>query len=144
MKKRTSDCLIRMVKERTFVVEDIRAGSIRKIEKMITDACGTKIKEYDLWTETDELQEAKVFLRSLREIVIDLLQHLGYRDFQYLYFEYRECNGEHMFGRAYGGLWWQITIRKIGQGHIIIAFVVFQDCSCVKLNIICKPLYGLC
>ena len=66
-----------MIKERTFVVEDIRAGSIREIEKMITDACGTKIKEYNLWTETDGLQEVKVYLRSLREIIIDLLRHLG-------------------------------------------------------------------
>ncbi len=51
-----SDRLIRMIKERAFVVEDIRAGSIWEIEKMITDTCSTKIKEYDLWTETDGLQ----------------------------------------------------------------------------------------
>jgi hypothetical protein len=60
---------------------------------MKKDACGSKIKEYNLWTETDGVQEVKVYLRSLREIVVDLLQHLGYRDFKYLDFEYRECDG---------------------------------------------------
>jgi hypothetical protein len=84
--------------------------------------------------ETDGLQEVKVYLRSLREIIIDLLWHLGYRDFQYLYFEYRECNGERMFGAANGGLWWQITVQKIGQGHVLIALVVFQDGSWVKMK----------
>jgi hypothetical protein len=39
-----SDRLIRMIKERAFVVEDICAGSIWDIEKMITDSCSTKIK----------------------------------------------------------------------------------------------------
>ena len=97
-----------------------------------------------MWREIDGVQDVKVYLRSLREIVKDLLQHFGYRDLQYLHFEYREIDGERMFGSANGGIWWQITVRKIGQGHVLVALVVFQDGSWVKLNLTCDPLYGPC
>jgi hypothetical protein len=133
-----------MLKERAFILEDLHADSIREIEKLISDSCKGKIKEYDLWTEMDGLQEVKLYLRTLRQIIEDLLRHLGYRDLQYLHFEYRECNGERIFGPANGGLWWQITVRKIGQGHVLIALVVFQDGSWVKMNLSCEPLYGPC
>ncbi len=102
---------------RAIVIEDIRADSIREIEKMISDSCLSKISEHDLSRTIDGEQEVKVYLRSLREIVEDLLQHLGYRDLQYLHIEYREVNGKRMFGSANGGIWWQITVQKIGQGH---------------------------
>ena len=49
-----------------------------------------------------------------------------------------------MFGSANGGIWLQITVRKIGQGHILVALVVFQNGSWVKMNLTCEPLYGLC
>ena len=90
------------------------------------------------------MHEVKLYLRTLRQIIEDLLRHLGYRDLHYLHFEYRECNGERIFGPANGGLWWQITVRKIGQGHVLIALVVFQDGSWVKMNLSCEPLYGPC
>jgi hypothetical protein len=144
LKKRTSNCLLGMLKERAFILEDLHADSIREIEKLISDSCKGKIREYDLWTEMDGLQEVKLYLRTLRQIIEDLLRHLGYRDLQYLHFEYRECNGERIFGPANGGLWWQITVRKIGQGHVLIALVVFQDGSWVKMNLSCEPLYGPC
>ncbi len=117
---------------------------IREIEKLITVSCRGKITEYDLWTEMDGLQEVKLYVRNLQHIIKDLLQHLGYRDLQYLHFEYREMNGGPMFGPATGGIWWQIAVRKIGQDHVLIALVVFQDGSCVKLNLIWEPLYGPC
>jgi hypothetical protein len=142
LKKRTSDCLLGMLKERAFILKDLHVDSIREIEKLISDSCKGKIREYDLWTEMDGLQEVKLYLRTLRQIIEDLLRHLGYRDLQYLHFEYRECNGERIFGPANGGLWWQITVRKIGQGHVLIALVVFQDGSWVKMNLSCEPLYG--
>jgi hypothetical protein len=144
LKKRTSDRLLGMLKERAFILEDLRADSILEIEKLISDSCKGKITEYDLWTEMDGLQEVKLYLRTQRQIIEDLLRHLGYRDLQYLHFEYRECNGERIFGPANGGLWWQITVRKIGQGHVLIALVVFQDGSFVKMNLSCEPLYGPC
>ena len=100
LKKRTSDRLIGMIKTRAFVIEDIRADSIREIEKMISDSCRSKITEHDLWREIDGVQDVKVYLRSLPEIVNDLLLHLGYHDLQYLHFEYQEVYGEHMFGSA--------------------------------------------
>ena len=89
-----------MIKTRAFFIEDIRADSIREIEKMISDSCHSKITEHDLWREIDGVQDVKVFLRFLLEIVEDLLQHLGYRDLQYLHFECREIIGERMFGSA--------------------------------------------
>ncbi len=52
-------------------------------------------------------------------------------------------HGERMFGPANGGLWWQITVRKIGEGHVLIALIVFQDDSWVKMNLSCEPLYDL-
>jgi hypothetical protein len=144
LKKRTSNRLTAMIKQRAFVIEDIRADTIREIEKMITDSSSSKILEYDLSRESDGVQEVKVYLRSLRHIIEDLLRHLGYRDLQYLHFEYREMHGERMFGPANGGLWWQITVRKIGEGHVLIALIVFQDGSWVKMNLFCEPLYGPC
>jgi hypothetical protein len=144
LKKRTSDRLLGMLKERAFIIEDLRADSIREIEKLISDSCRGKITEYDLWTGMDGLQEVKVYVRTLRHIIEDLLRHLGYRDLQYLHFEYREMNGERIFGPANGGIWWQITVRRIGQGHVLIALVVFQDGSWVKMNLTCEPLYGPC
>ncbi len=80
-----------MIKERAFVVEDILAGSIWEIEKMITDACSTRIKEYDLWTETDGLQEVKVYLRLLREIIIQRI-----RCFPFKSDKAWKCNPRHL------------------------------------------------
>ncbi len=43
---------------------------------------------------------------------------IGYRDLQYLYFEYQEVNDERTLGPANEGLWLQITVWKIGHGHV--------------------------
>ena len=51
LKKRTSDRLIAMIKTRAFVIEDIRADSIREIEKIISDSCRSKITELDHCSE---------------------------------------------------------------------------------------------
>ena len=142
LKKRTSDRLISMPKKRDFVIEDIRAETIRELEHLIADCSRSKISGYDLWTQVDGKQEVKVYLRSLKQIVEGILADLGFRNRQYLYFEYREKNGERMFGPANGGIWWQITVRQIGSGHVLIAIVVFQDGSWVKMNLSCEPLYG--
>ena len=131
-----------MIKRRAFIVEDLNAESIREIEKMISDSSSSKISEFDIWEKIDGEQEIKVYLRSLRHIVEDLLAEMGYRDLQYLHFEYREVDGERIFGAANGGIRWQITVRQIGAGHILVAIVVFQDGSWVKMNISCEPLYG--
>ena len=50
-----------------------------------------------------------------------ILADLGFRDLQYLWFEYREVDGERVFGPANGATWWRITVRKIGSGHVLIA-----------------------
>jgi len=50
----------------------------KEIEKLITNSCRGKITEYDLWTEMDDLQEVKLYVRILRRIIKDLLLHLGY------------------------------------------------------------------
>ena len=42
----------------------------------------------------------------------------------------------------YCEIWWQITVRQIGSGHVLIALVVFQDGSWVRMNLPCEPLYG--
>jgi hypothetical protein len=131
-----------MIKERAFVIEDLRAETIREIEKMISDSCSSKISEFDLRTKMDGKQEVKLYLRSLRHIVEDLIAEMGYQNLQYLHFEYREVDGKRMFGAANGGIWWQITVRHIGAGHFLIAIVVFQDGSWVKKNLSCEPLYG--
>jgi len=49
-----------MLKERAFILEDLHADSIWEIGKFISDSCKGKIKEYDLWTEMDGLQEVKL------------------------------------------------------------------------------------
>ena len=100
--------LIGMIKQRAFVIKDTRAETIREIEEMISDSSSSKILEYDLWRESDGVQdsEVKVYLRFLLHIIADLLRQLGYRDLQYLHFEYREMHGERIFGPANGGIWW--------------------------------------
>ena len=97
-----------MIKQRAFVIKDTRAETIREIEKMISDSSSSKNLEYDLWRESYGVQdlEVKVYFRLLRQIIADLLLHLGYRDLQYLHFEYREMHGERIFGPANGGIWW--------------------------------------
>ena len=142
LKKKTSDRLIRMIKRRAFVIEDIHADLIREIEKMISDSSTSKISEFDLWQKIDGKQDVKAYLRSLRRIIEDLVAHLGYRNLQHLHFEYKEIDGERVFGAANGGIWWQITVRQIGAGHVLLALIVFQDGSWVKMNLSCEPLYG--
>ena len=142
LKMKTSDRLIRMIKRRDFVIEDIQADSIREIQKMISDSSSSKISEFDLWRKIDGKQDVKVYLRSLRRIIEELAAYLGYRNLQYLHFEYKEIDGERVFGAANGGIWWQITVRQIGTGHVLLAIVVFQDGSWVKMNLSCEPLYG--
>jgi hypothetical protein len=142
LKKRTSDRLLAMLKRRDFVIEDIRSETIRELETLISDCSRSKISEYDLWTQGDGKQEVKVYLRSLKQIVEGILADLGFKNLQYLWFEYREVNGERVFGPANGAIWWQITVRQIGSGHVLIALVIFQDGSWVKMNLTCEPLYG--
>ena len=57
-------------------------------------------------------------------------------------FEYKEIDGERVVGAANGGIWWQITVRQIGAGHVLLALIVFQDGSWVKLSLSCEPIYG--
>jgi hypothetical protein len=83
-----------------------------------------------------------LYLRSLKQIIEGILAELGFRNLQYLWFEYREVNGERVFGPANGAIWWQITVRQIGSGHVLIAIVVFQDGSWVRMHLSCEPLYG--
>ncbi len=84
------------------------------------------------FARSETLHESGWFARSetLHEesaTYINLLLHLGYRDLQYLHFEDREMKCERIFGPANGIIWKQITVQKIGQSHIVIALVVFQD-----------------
>jgi hypothetical protein len=65
-----------MLKKRAFIIEDLRADSIWKIEKLISYSCKGKITKYDLWTEMDGLQEVKLYWRNLRHMIKDLLLHL--------------------------------------------------------------------
>jgi hypothetical protein len=102
----------------------------------------SKISEFDLWRKVDGIHDVKVYLRSLKHTVEDLLAELGYRDLQYLHFEYCEVDGERIFGATNGGIWWQITASKIGAGHVLIAIVFFQVGSWVEMNLSCKPLHG--
>ena len=73
LRKKTSDRLIRMIKRRAFVIEDIHADSIREIEKMISDSSTSKISELDLWKKIDGKQVVKGYLRSLRRIIENLV-----------------------------------------------------------------------
>ena len=54
MKKRASDCLLGMLKERAFILEDIHADSIREIEILISDSCRLGVKR----TYSDQPMEA--------------------------------------------------------------------------------------
>ena len=63
---------------RDFVIEDIRAETIRELETLIWDCSRNKISEYDLWTKADGKQEVKVYLRSLKLIIQDILADLGF------------------------------------------------------------------
>ena len=81
-------------------------------------------------------------MRSLKQIVEDILADLGFGNLQYLWFEYREVNGERRYGPANGAIWWQITVRQIGKGHVLVAIIIFQDGSWVKMNLFCEPVMG--
>ena len=45
---KTSDRLIRMIKRRDFVIEDIQADSIRELQKVSSDSSSSKISEFFL------------------------------------------------------------------------------------------------
>jgi hypothetical protein len=92
--------------------------------------------------KADGKQEVKAYLRSLKLIIQDILADLGFANLQYLWFEYLEVNGERRYGPANGGIWWQITVREIGEGHVLVAIIIFQDGSWVKMNLSCEPIYG--
>ncbi len=66
-KKRTSDRLIGSMKARAFIIEDIRADSIRNIEKLISDSCRRKITELNMWREIDGVQEMVFYLRIVKD-----------------------------------------------------------------------------
>ncbi len=125
LKKYTGDDLLAMIRRKDFVREDIRYETIRELEQIIEKGSGSKIFECDLWSKEDGKQEVKVYLRSLRQIVKGILADLEFRDLQYLWFEYRELDGERVFRPAHGTIWWQITVRHIGSGHVLIAIVLF-------------------
>ena len=59
---------------RAFVIEDIRADSIREIEKMISYSCCSKLSEHDLWREIDGVQDVKVYLSPLLMLNVHMWQ----------------------------------------------------------------------
>jgi hypothetical protein len=93
-------------------------------------------------TKDDGKQDIKKHVRSLKHLVEGILPNLGFKNLQYLWFEYRQVNGERVFGPANGAIWGQITVRQIGSRHVLIAIVVFQDGSWVKMYLSCEPLNG--
>jgi hypothetical protein len=101
LKKRIPDGLLGMLKERAFIVEGLRVGSILEIEKMISDSCRCKIIEYDFMDSNGLFASSEsLFEKSATDNRrLDLL-HLRYRDLQYLHFEHQEYNREHIFGPA--------------------------------------------
>jgi hypothetical protein len=65
LKKKTSDSLISMIKRRDFVIEDIRAETIRELETLISDYSRCKISQYNIWTKAYGKQEVKAYLRKI-------------------------------------------------------------------------------
>ena len=66
--------------EMIFVPEEIRAETIRELEKIVTSSSGSKIYEYEFWAKDDGKQEVKLYLRSLRQIIEGILAYLGFRN----------------------------------------------------------------
>jgi hypothetical protein len=64
-----------MTKRRDLVIEDIYAETIWELEMLITDCSRSSISEleYYLWTQDDDKQELKVYLRSMMQAVEDIL-----------------------------------------------------------------------
>jgi hypothetical protein len=123
------------------VIEDTRAETIQELETLISDCSRSKISEYDLWTKADGKQEVKAYLK-----VIDNPRHFGGSRIKkypvFLWFECEEMNGERRYGPANGAIWWQITVCQIGKGHVLVALIIFQDGSWVKMNLSCEPIFG--
>ena len=71
---------------------------------IVTTSSGRKIYEYDFCTKDNGKQEVKLYLRSLRQIIQGILAYLGFRNLQYLWFEYREVDGERVFGPVNGAI----------------------------------------
>ena len=109
---------------------------------IVTTSSGSNIYEYYFCTMDHGKQEVKLYLRSLRQIIEGIFAYLGFRNLQYLWFEYQEVAGERVFGPANGAICWQVAVRQIGSGHVLIAIVVFPDGSWVRIKISCEPLYG--
>ena len=61
---------------------------------MIVTSGRSNIYEYDFCTKDYGKQELKLYLRSLRQIIEGILAYLGFRNLQYLWFEYREVDGD--------------------------------------------------
>jgi hypothetical protein len=51
-------------------------------------------------------------------------------------------NGERRYGPANGAIWWEITVRQIGKGCVLVAIIFSRDGSWVKMNLSCEPSYG--
>jgi hypothetical protein len=102
--KKISDRLRSVFKRRDFVREDIRSETIRQLETHISDCGRSKISEYDLCTQAYGKQEVRVFLRSLRQIAEGILADLRFENIQYLWSEFKEKSGQHIFGPANGAI----------------------------------------
>jgi len=134
--------------------EDVDAGELSRLQQLIArpGESGGVLTRTEFTVSkfcTEEKLKKRTSDRLLamlkrRDFVIDegILADLGFKNLQYLWFEYREVNGERVFGPANGAIWWQITVRQIGSGHVLIALVIFQDGSWVRMNLTCEPLYG--
>ncbi len=115
--------------------------TILELETLISDCIRSKISEYNLWTKADGKQEVKAYLRTLKLIFQDILADLGFENLQYLWFEYREVNGERRSGPANEAIWLQITVRQIEKGHVLVTIIIFQDGSWVKINLSFELIY---
>lgn len=139
--KRTSNRIIRMIKQKDFKPADIRTDRIQQIESWIDKADGGAIFEYDVWKAGDGKQDLKLYLRNLRTIMEDLVADGEYAGYQYLSFELLERDNCRAFGPANSSVWWQINAELIGIDKVLLAIIIFTDGSWNKKKLSCEALY---
>ncbi len=59
-----------MLRRDDFVPVDIRAETIRELEKIVTKSSGSKIFEYDFWTNDDGIPAAPKYTFLLSLVII--------------------------------------------------------------------------
>jgi hypothetical protein len=132
---------IKLIKSTDFKVEDVNVDLHKRVAAAIAQGHFTShnMRESDL----DGDQDLTLWIRSLEEVLREIIGDKRMADHQHLSFEMMvNEEGKREFGASNSAVSFQIAQIKCGADCVPVSLVIYIDGSFIKHGIPVKPIYG--